>query len=206
MPDSPEIQSLIAALHAAAEPVQRYRKEHGGKVSPELFEALMQVQGTYFTVELFVEVEGRGYAFRKRGKDEPYWQGQYHLPGTIFTPNDDDASILKRLGEDAGISEDIMQRTRLLPGLMLNDQYVRPARCISMQYKVTVDSVDSFDGDWKVFSLPDIEALSTEYEKGGKDLDIIDHHVAMTLYHESDEKALMPNLADYYPYLPRVYS
>jgi len=192
MVDKAPLAQLGELFALLARKVAKHRGKNNGFVPFEVFASCLGIGGGYVCFEVIplLELEGNqfgGYALKLRGENgEQGWEGQYQIPGVVFTSTPEAAfeRLSKEVyGENHPVRLD--QSNLEFVGIETHYEEERGARCFSLVWKFRLQKrrvMSLLSGRWEAFSNLD-------------DQRIIGHH-RRTLRWASQPKETRPVFAD----------
>ncbi len=165
--ETTELKDLAEVFAILAKRTYEHRKNNNGFVPREIFASCIGLGGGYLCAEIVVEVEGKGYALKKRNNsNEESWENQYQIPGCAVRITDNQEKVFARLSDEIFGKEiiDLENQISYL-GCEIHDEPERLATCWTLMYKLTIQekNLNQLSGEWKIFQNTD-------------NARIIDHH------------------------------
>lgn len=162
-----KLEDLEKEFKILAEKVYGYRKLNNGLVPFNIFPYCLAIGGASSVVEILLECydesKFKGYALKKREKNESGWQGFYHIPGTVIRINDTLEKIFQRLNKEIWKKEPRFFDIEYF-GDSIHYGKQRRVMGTSKLYvaKINCKNVEKFVGEWQIFK--------------GDEKNIVDYH------------------------------
>jgi hypothetical protein len=174
-----KLQELEKEFKSLADKVYEYRKLNDGLVPFNIFPYCLEIGVISSVVEMLLECydesKFKGYALKKREKNESGWQGFYHIPGTVIRINDNVEKIFQRLNKEIWKKEPKFFNIEYF-GNSIHHGKQKRVMGTSRLYVAKIDykNLEKLSGKWQIFK--------------GDEKNIVEHHKEFIKWREGKYK------------------
>ncbi len=148
-------------MDVLAEKVINYRKQNNGHVPIEVFTSCCAIGGATITFELVIRTPF-GLMLKKRGEEEQGWNGHFHIPGSLLCPENAEATVKKRVLEEAfgAHAPDFLERLSYACADVRRDNTERRGNCVSIVLVLDIQEREKaylVEGEWRTIPFAELQ-------------------------------------------------